>query len=372
MVLVDEFEAAQEGFEDGDGDVFADWTVEEESGGAAVFGDEGDAAGDGFGSCFGFERLVFEEDGALVDRGDAENGAGDFGASGSDEAGEAEDFSAPDGERDVLESRAGKVDDFESSFGLRFSVVGKRSVEVAADHEPDDFCGRCLGGLEVGDFLSVAKDSDFVGDFEDLVHVVGDDADCASLTGEGTDDGEKVGGFVGGEGGGRFVEDQIFGIEGEGGGEFEELLVGDGEPLGFAGGVECESELLEDVLRLFSGGFPVDESKVPGEVAAEDIFGDGEFVEGEGFLVDEADATFLGVFGRGEFERFVAQDDMPGILSVDAGEDFGERGFSSAVFTGDGVDFSGLEGEFDVLEDLKSGKGEVDSFAGEGVHGIVG
>jgi len=160
---------------------------------------------------------------------------------------------------------------------------------------------------------------------------------------------------------------------GEGGGDFDHLLIGDGQALDGSIWGEAEAEVGHGGGGFFSEGLPIYEAGFgSGVISGVDVLGDGEVGEGEGFLVDEGDAFGGGVFGIGKASWLAVEDQLPGGGAVDAGDDLGEGGFPGAVFAGDGVDFTGVEIEVDSMEYLDAAKGHFDLASGdEGfLHGI--
>lgn len=75
---------------------------------------------------------------------------------------------------------------------------------------------------------SVAHDRDPVTRFEDLVEAVGNEQDGRPVLPQAADDGEEPLDLDAGERGGGLVHDQDTGVEGEGLGDLDQLLIGDG------------------------------------------------------------------------------------------------------------------------------------------------
>ena len=75
----------------------------------------------------------------------------------------------------------------------------------------------------------------------------------------------------------------------------------------------------------------------------------------DGILEGEEDAVAGALFG-GQVEEILAFDRVtsPPVTSIDvaAGEDLGERAFAGAVGAHDGVDFAGVDGEVDALQNF--------------------
>ncbi len=180
--MAEEAEEA-EALEEGEGEIFAATHHEDESLAFAVFGDEADAAAHGFTDAAEFEGFTFENDFTFSAFVEAEEGFSDLAATRADEAGETDDFTGADGERDVAEfTGAGEIFDVEKEGAVGIGGVLREVVgDGAADHHLDDLilstCGPRVGGdvfAERADIFSVAEDADGVAEPEDFGHAMGD------------------------------------------------------------------------------------------------------------------------------------------------------------------------------------------------------
>src|SRR3712207_6740296 len=90
--------------EDGEGGVGGDGHLGDHAVPSAVLGDVGDAEADGPGGGVEADGLAAQEDLPLGGGGEAEQDAGELGASGADEPGESEDLPGPDGEADAADA----------------------------------------------------------------------------------------------------------------------------------------------------------------------------------------------------------------------------------------------------------------------------
>ena len=345
--------------EGGEGDVFADGHFGDEAGAAAVFGDEVDAVADGVLGAGDAERVVVEQDFALEHAVDAEEGLGDFGAAGADEAGEAEDFTGGDVEGDGVAGLGGGAEVFDCEAGGAGlgCALDVEVAEVATDHEADHVFVGDLLAREFAGVAAVAEGDDAVGDFTDFAEAVGDVDDADAFGAEIFDDGEEAGGFALGEGAGGFVEDEDAGALGEGFGDFDELLLGEGEGVERGVGVDVQAEAFEIGDAVAADGGAVDEGEVfAGFAAEEDVGADIEVVDVVEFLVDEADAEGDGIGYGVDGDGFVVDADFAGVGLVDAADNFHEGGLAGAVFTDEGDDFGGGDGEVDLVEGDDAGE----------------
>ena len=203
---------------------------------------------------------------------------------------------------------------------------------------------------------------------------------CAKLA----HDAEEVAHFLGREGRRGFVHEQHARLLREGGGKFDHLLIGDGEASNFAARVELDAELRQERVRLCVHRAPIDEpggrgalltpgvrySEGPdlglarirpfastlrgglcggfhwrGAAAHEDIFGDIQIGETERLLVNQCDSELERSQWGGDIQRLAIEPQFAGVGSMDAGEDFHQRAFSSAVFAHQGVHLAGAQVE---------------------------
>jgi len=118
-----------------------------------------------------------------------------------------------------------------------------------------------------------------------------------------------------------------------------------------------------------------EEAGEAGLAADEDVVLGGEVGEGDGFLVDDGDASGFGGADAAQVEGRAGDEDLAGIREDRAGEGFDEGGLAGAVFAAEGVDFAGLalasadfEGNGIEGADADVGLGEV-VHADEGMRG---
>ncbi len=177
-----------------------------------------------------------------------------------------------------------------------------------------------------------------------LIRAVGDpDAGEAALADESkyeVFDGLAVGGV---EGGGRFVEEQQFGLVGERPQNGNALGFSAGERGGVAGGKTWKANFFEHGLHGFGGKMdallPGAEGDVAGDCAGEEI----------GVLHDQTDAA-AEFGGRKGARVFAVEADVAGGGFFEAVEQAQEGALSGSAGTRDGEDFSGGDAEVDVLE----------------------
>ena len=244
-----------------------------------------------------------ELDLAAVRGGDAEERQPDVGAAGADQTGKPEHLAGAEVERDVLKRALAAQTADRQPHRARFAPLAPEELpHLAADHAADGRGRRQLGARRGRDPAAVAQDRDAVGDLEDLFHAVGDEEDRHALLAQGVHDAEELLHLVRREGGGRLVHDQDAHVEGDGLGDLDGLLLGEGQPAGRLADVEPHVEPGEDLARLALHPAPVDDLAAVA-VADEDVLGDREVGEDHRLLVDGGDAEALRVLGGGDADR---------------------------------------------------------------------
>lgn len=143
----------------------------------------------------------------------------------------------------------------------------------------------------------VGHDDDLIGEFEGFFLVVGDEEGGeADLVVELAEPEAEFFADFGVEGAEGLVEEEDFGVDGEGAGEGDALALSAGEFVGEAIGEAWELDEIEEVLDA-GVDFVLGGALVFGEgVEAEgDVLGDAHVLEQGVVLEDEADAAFAGV-----------------------------------------------------------------------------
>ena len=187
----------------------------------------------------------------------AEYELGDFGSPRTQQAGEPDHFARAQRE---VEGRHGlpaaKPFGREDLLSLR---RGRRAreplldvLELASEHEGNQFQRRQLGGRRRSDQPAVAQDRDAVGDLVDLIDEMGDEDDGEAAAFQIAHDLEQKLGLVGVETGGRLVEHQDPRVVFERASDRDQLLdrhrIGAERPLD----VDIELEPLEPLPRARS------------------------------------------------------------------------------------------------------------------------
>ena len=115
---------------------------------------------------------------------------------------------------------------------IRRDGLGEEVADLAADHQRDQLVDRGVGDRLGRDVLAVAHHGDGVAEGEDLVEAVRDEDQRATLVAQAAGDGEEPLDLDAAERRGRLVHDQQAGVERDGLGDLDDLLVGDGQAAG--------------------------------------------------------------------------------------------------------------------------------------------
>ena len=245
----------------------------------------------------------------------AEDGGDKFGSPSAHQSGDAEDFAAIGRERrfpdPFFARQIGMVDldipDLEDFFAAFALAPRKHVLDVAADHSGDDLVEGDVGDRrDVADGLPVPQHHDPIGDLLDLLHFVGNVAHADAVLLQLADDPEEVRHFPVGQRRGRFVEDENARALRQRLGDFDHLLLADGDVLDLIGGFEVpDAEFVKQGLGVGIQPAPIDCAQAVGRLTVkEDVLGDGELGNEIQFLIDDRDARLLGFAGVVEIAFF--------------------------------------------------------------------
>ena len=162
-----------------------------------------------------------DQDPAALHRIGAEDGTGELGAPGADQAGQAQDLALADFQADVVEHDgvrvagvAAAVDALDGQghrTGARALAMGEQAIDLAADHQPDDALDVELGDRGLAGQRTVAQHGGVVADLQHLLEPVGDEDDRDALGLQPAHDREQALDLLVGQGRGRLVHDHELG-----------------------------------------------------------------------------------------------------------------------------------------------------------------
>ncbi len=273
------------------------------------------------------ERFARDGDRSGVVAIDSEDRASDLGTASTDEPGERDDLTGAHVEADVREdAAAAEVSHRDDGFADLRLLFGEQRRDVAPDHFAHQAVDRDVLREVGGDEGAVAHDGDAVAEIEDLVEAVRDEQDAGAPVAQRPRNREQAVDLDAAECGRRFVHDEDFGIERDGLGDLDDLLVGDGKTVRDAVRMDRHAEAAEQLARPGAHRGPVDEPEAATRLPAdEDVLGDREVREERRLLVDDRDAGGLTVGRAPEGDLVPVDDEASRVGVVHAGEDLDER-----------------------------------------------
>ena len=192
----------------------------------------------------------------------------------------------------------------------------------AADHQahevlaPETRHGAARAGV-----AAVAQHRHGVADLLHLLELVADEQDADPVGPELLQEVEQHHGFVGGERGGRLVEQQHLGAERERLGDLDELHLGDAEPRHRHAGIDVEAQHVEPVLRARVDPGIVDRRHDPArEVLQHNVLAHREARDEVALLMHDTDAHRDRVARVEEGDGVAADAQFALVQAVDAGE----------------------------------------------------
>ncbi len=338
----------------------------------AVLGDVGQTVVDGLPHGGGGDLLavLIDVSGDVGAPGAPEQAHGQFRASGSHEASEPDDLSAPQRQGGVVDDGPGGVDGvvsgpvFDPEHFLLYmrSVFGEPAGQLAPHHETDDLV-LVDGAFSVqwggADGAAVPDDGGAVGDTGHLRQLVGDHHHGDAAFAQPPHEVEQVGGVVVVEGGGGLIENEQAHVFGQGLGDLHQLLLADAEVRHTGLRTDVQADLLKQFGGHLIGGIPVDYTAGSLLVAHEDVLGHRQVRAECQLLVDDDDAEGLGVADRAEFTDLAVVDDVAviGTAGPDPGQHVHQGGFAGAVLAADGQDLAATDLQVDVIQGLEGAEG---------------
>ena len=217
---------------------------------------------------------------------------------------------------------------------------------------------------------SVSKNRHPIGYPEHLWKFVRDENHPHSLVSEAFHEGQEALGFVGGQDGGGFIENEEASFSNEGPKEGGLLLLAGGQLKHrlMEGQVEFEGLAL-----LIDHGFKLFPVQTTGEAfpAQDDILQRGEALHQSKVLIDHADAQLLSILSRLKDDWGVVHQKGSRGRSQRTSEDVHKGGFAGPVFPDNGVDFPGLDGEVHFTARNHLSKMNRNAARSEGGYGLA-
>lgn len=250
--------------------------------------------------------------------------------------------------------------------GAAGGLSGHRRDQVVLGERGD-------GGAE--HMAGVTVDGDGGAQFVHLLQMVGDEEERHSLALQFPQLPEQPLDASGVELGGRLVEDDQPGTEGQGLRDLDELPLLDGEILGPCGGVDAHPVLGEQFRGPPPEPGPADEAAAGAaglEAVEEEVLGDGQIGHDHRLLVDAGD---LGLPGRRGAEGgcgLASEGDRARVGPVQSGEHADEGGLACSVAPDECVGLAGCDGEPYSVECEGRAEALDDAFRLDGGRCLVG
>src|SRR5471032_3369634 len=356
--------------------VLADVEVGHDAVVLAVFRHHGQAGAYRFERRGGVDARAVQPDlGLALARIRAEDGRHQLGAAGADQAGDAEDLTLLQRERNIVDALAfgivgvvaGHVARLEDDlFADRVALLRIQLVHVAADHLRDDALHIHLLHRRCGDMLAVADDDDGVADRGHFVELVRDinAGDATRL--QGAQNIEQYGDFRRRQRRRRFIEDQQARILVECLGNLHQLLVAAAVMHHGQRHVQFRDlQFTQQLVGALVHGCVMHAPARQGNFAAhEDILGHGQLRHQHQFLVDDDDAGVFRVADRLRPQRLAFPQDfaLPATVRIDAGQHLHQGRLAGAIFAAQADTFAGLHLQVDTVERADTAKLFDDAF----------
>ncbi len=221
---------------------------------------------------------------------------------------------------------------------------------LAPDHQPGELLLGRPSGRQRLDLLPAPQHRHPVGDLEHLVQLVADEDDRHPLLRERAEDLEQLLGLLGGQDGGRLVQDEDVGVPVERLQDLDALLLTDRDVLDPRVRIDLELEGVGQVADALGGGVVVEQHLALGGLVREhDVLRHRHHGNQHEVLVHHADAAVDGVARRAHPRRLALDPDLALVGVIQAVEDVHQRRLAGAVLAQQRMHFAEPEIEADVV-----------------------
>ena len=324
----------------GDNRVFPDIQHAENTGGPALFRQQGKAVFDGFSGVPVPAGLAVQDDDAFLPGADTENALQGLGTTGAVQTGQTQNLTPAGHEGHILQLviHTGKAFYLQVHLAGLIGLGGELIGELTAYHQFDNLGHLQLGGRPGGDPGAVPHDGDFVGNPLDFRHLVGDVDDAHAPVPEHIDNLEQVLHFLFRQGGGGLVKDDDFGVIGNRLGNFHHLPLRNGHGAHNPSGIHIDVQLIKNCLGVFIHLlFVYSHTQGLGIPTQPDVVHNRALQCLVQLLVNHGYPVVQGFLTAFEIDFLAFQVNMTLILVVNAEEALHQGGFSCTVFTHEGV-----------------------------------
>ncbi len=179
---------------------------------------------------------------------------------------------------------------------------------------------------------------------------MGDDDDAKAVGLQLAQNAEKHFDFTRVETGGRLIEHQHLAGKIDGAGNGDDLADGDGIGRQRRTDINSEAVAGKELRRIPFHPPAIDQPEAPGLASKEQVFRNRQVFEQVDLLIDGANAERLGFRHGCGRNRLAFKQDRSIEAVIGPGQDLDERGFAPAVFAEQGVDFTAVKREIDMVE----------------------
>src|ERR1700680_583243 len=356
------------GADRGQGDIVADRFRKMEATLLTVFRHERDAQAIGVGRRFDVDDAALDRNRAAAPAArDTEDRFQDFGAAGTEQTADAEDFALPQLEADAvqrpppsaaserIERQVIDTQDNRPTFRSRAAMVGGH---LAADHRGDDRSTRQFADRGRHDAPAVAQHRPPIGEVENLFDAVRGVDDRDPIVRELPYDLEHRLAFRRRQRRSRLVHDEDAGVERQRFGDLDQLLLADAQFSDAAAGVNVDAEAAQQAFCRSDDTASIDQRAGNQRLAAKkDVVGHAQFGDEIELLMNDRYASTLGIAYPAERYRVALHLDDALVARMHAGEDFHQGALAGAVLAHQRMHLAASEVEVDVAYRRHAGEG---------------
>ena len=221
-------------------------------------------------------------------------------------------------------------------------IAGREGCRhLAAYHVLNKLGAVGLVGVDGGDIFAVTEDGDAVGEGENLIETVGDEDDGHAIGLQFADDAEQDLHLCHGQRCRGLVEDEDACFLRHRLGDLHDLHMTGGEIADGGGGVNIDTEVIEDLLRDLAHLLLIDQLTIA--LAVADVLRRAQHVDEVELLIDALYAVLAGERGSHGTVGAIIDGNGAAIRRMGACNCLNKRGFAGAVFANDGVNLAGIE-----------------------------
>ena len=349
----------------GNGDVVGHAQHAHDTGSAPVLRQQGDALLDGVGRAMDLDLLALVGNLALGVGTNAEHAFHQLGTLSAHQAGHAQNLALVQLKAAVAEAagvNGGKVLHLQHHFVAGLVLThGVQVGQLTTHHLGDDKVGGQALAVPGADVLAIAHDGHFVGNAQDLVHLMADVDDGNAFLFQIINDAEQRLNLVGSQRRGGLVQNQHLAVGADSLGDFHRLHLRHAQLAQLLLGVEVHAHPLQQgggVLIHFFMIHHREGTEFLGGIAAKiDVFCHTAGGHGLKLLVHHGDALAQRVQGIGDVHLLALVVDLALIHLVNAEHTFHQRGLACAVFAHQRMHMSGLQLELGMVQRLHTREG---------------